>query len=82
MDEFTDWLALDTTQSVHPVELAALVHYKFIIIHPFIDGNGRTARILMNLILMRAGFPPVIIKLEERARYYETLKMANDGDLR
>lgn len=82
MQEFTDWLALESTQRVHPVELAALVHYKFIIIHPFIDGNGRTARILMNLILMRAGFPPVIIKLDERARYYETLKLANDGDLR
>uniref|UniRef100_A0A915J437 protein adenylyltransferase n=1 Tax=Romanomermis culicivorax TaxID=13658 RepID=A0A915J437_ROMCU len=82
MDEFIDWLGLESTQRIHPVELAALVHYKFIIIHPFIDGNGRTARILMNLILMRAGFPPVIVNVAERSGYYETLKIANDGDLR
>lgn len=51
-------------------------------IHPFIDGNGRTARLLMNFILMQAGYPPVIIPVEERSRYYATLKAANEGDLR
>jgi Fic family protein len=67
---------------MHPVELAALAHYKFAYIHPFADGNGRTARLLMNLILMQAGFPPVIIPIEHRTQYTTTLRTANDGDLR
>jgi Fic family protein len=64
------------------VELAALAHYKLVYVHPFVDGNGRTARLLMNFILMQAGFPPVIIPVEERGRYYVTLQNANEGDLR
>lgn len=63
----------------HPVELAALFHFKFVYIHPFADGNGRTARLLMNLILMSHGFPPAIVKAEDEQRlnYYETLEMAS-----
>jgi len=64
------------------VEMAALAHYKLVFIHPFVDGNGRTSRLLMNFILMQAGFPPVIIPVEERSRYYHVLQQANDGDLR
>jgi Fic family protein len=82
MVDFIQWLNEDDTLRIHPVELAAIAHYKFVFIHPFVDGNGRTARLLMNLILMQAGFPPVIIFVEDRLRYYETLKMANEGDLR
>ena len=52
---------------------AARVHADFVVIHPFTDGNGRTARLLMNLELMRAGFPTVIIPVEQRAAYYEHL---------
>lgn len=64
---------------LHPVELAALFHFKFVYIHPFADGNGRTARLLMNLILMSHGFPPAIVKAEDEQRlnYYETLEMAS-----
>lgn len=64
---------------MHPVELAALFHFKFVYIHPFADGNGRTARLLMNLILMSHGFPPAIVKAEneQRLAYYETLEMAS-----
>lgn len=62
--------------------MAAIAHYKFVYIHPFIDGNGRTGRLLMNLLLMQAGFPPVIIRVEDRPAYYEALKGANEGDLR
>lgn len=83
MHELMAWLRAETTlRSVHPVELAALMHYKLVAIHPFVDGNGRTARLLMNLILMQAGFPPVVIRFTDRQAYYETLKAANDGDLR
>lgn len=82
MEEFVEWLNSENTLRIHPVELAALAHYKFVIIHPFVDGNGRTARLLMNLILMQAGFPPVVVKVEDRLHYYEALKLANEGDLR
>uniref|UniRef100_A0A0N4Z9N4 protein adenylyltransferase n=1 Tax=Parastrongyloides trichosuri TaxID=131310 RepID=A0A0N4Z9N4_PARTI len=82
MKNFVEWLNDYDTLQMDPVELAAIAHYKLVFIHPFVDGNGRTARLLMNLILSRSGFPPIIIPLEERLNYYKTLKEANDGDLR
>lgn len=51
-------------------------------IHPFVDGNGRTSRLLMNTLLMRAGYPPVIIPKQQRSQYYHFLKLANEGDIR
>ena len=66
--------------SMNPVELSALVHYEMSRIHPFDDCNGRGARLLMNLILMRADFPPIIIKMEERRRYLESLEAADKGN--
>lgn len=62
---------------MHPVERAARVHVDFVKIHPFIDGNGRTARLLMNLELMKSGFPPVILPVEKRLNYYEYLDFAH-----
>lgn len=82
MNDFVEWLNSEEALSLHPVEFAALAHYKLVVIHPFYDGNGRTSRLLMNWILMQAGFPPVTIKVEDRARYYETLNEGNLGDLR
>ncbi|XP_065560545.1 protein adenylyltransferase Fic-like isoform X2 [Artemia franciscana] len=82
MSEFISWLNSVDTVDLHPVKYAALAHYKLVYIHPFTDGNGRTSRLIMNLILMRAGYPPVIIKKEDRLKYYETLKAANEGDVR
>jgi Fic family protein len=61
----------------HPVELAAFVHVEFVGIHPFVDGNGRTSRLLMNLELIKAGFPPAVIQVEDRLRYYKTLDKAH-----
>nr|WP_049772644.1 Fic family protein [Acetohalobium arabaticum] len=49
-------------------------------IHPFIDGNGRTARLLLNFELMKNGYPPVIIRNDDRASYYETLDKAHTTD--
>ena len=57
----------------HPIERAAKVHADFVGIHPFIDGNGRTSRLLMNLELMKAGYPPCVITVEDRLLYYDAL---------
>ena len=65
---------------IHPSVLAAFVHHRFVNIHPFDDGNGRLARILMNLILMKNGYPPAIIKLKERTDYYAALNQADKNE--
>jgi Fic family protein len=64
---------------LHPVELAAEAHYQLVTIHPFIDGNGRTARLLMNLILMQHGFPPALIRKRDRLHYIASLEKAQLG---
>ena len=66
---------------LNPILLAAEFHYKFIRIHPFDDGNGRTARILMNFILMKFGYPPVIIKTEDKENYFAALRLADVGEI-
>ena len=58
---------------------AALAHYRLAAIHPFIDGNGRTARLVMNLVLMRAGYPPAVIEGINRRQYYFVLEQADAG---
>lgn len=65
----------------NPLLIGAEFHYKFIRIHPFDDGNGRTARILMNFILMKFGFPPVIIKTEDKSNYFAALQLADAGNI-
>ena len=82
MEQFEEWLNSAEALSLHPVEYAAIAHYKLVYIHPFVDGNGRTSRLLMNFILMKNGFPPVSIEVDDRWEYYECLIAANDGDLR
>ncbi|MCD2452001.1 MAG: Fic family protein [Methylicorpusculum sp.] len=62
---------------MHPVECAARLHVDFVGIHPFVDGNGRTSRLLMNFELMRRGFLPVIIPVENRLAYYNALDTAH-----
>ncbi len=62
-----------------PISLATLFHHRFVWIHPFFDGNGRTVRLTMNLILLRAGYPPAIILRADRKKYYEALNQANNG---
>ena len=58
-------------KKLHPIERAALFHLKFEEIHPFVDGNGRTGRLILNLMLMQAGYPPINVKYSDRKRYYE-----------
>lgn len=72
MAHFVDWYNSESSQ-LHPIERAAKVHADFVGIHPFIDGNGRTSRLLMNLELMKAGYPPCVITVENRLTYYEAL---------
>ena len=73
MDEFILWLH---TIKEHPVLKAADAHLKLVTIHPFIDGNGRTSRLLMNLLLMQAGFPPAVISPEQKDEYIDALRAA------
>ncbi len=62
---------------LHPVERAARLHTDFVKIHPFVDGNGRTARLLMNFDLLRSGYLPVVIQVADRLEYYEALDTAH-----
>ncbi|MBI1324474.1 Fic family protein [bacterium] len=68
------------TRGLHPAIQAAELHYNFVAIHPFSDGNGRTARLLMNYWLMQRRFPVTIIDVADRAEYLNTLELANKGD--
>lgn len=61
----------------HPIVRASLLHGEFVRIHPFIDGNGRTARLLLNFELMKYGYPPIVIKAGNRLEYYESLDYAH-----
>ena len=65
----------------HPIKVAGFIHHRFVEIHPFIDGNGRVARLLSNLYLMREGYPPLVLKRENRKRYYSSLRDADNGNL-
>ena len=58
-------------KKLHPIESAALFHLKFEGVHPFVDGNGRTGRLILNLFLMQNGYPPINVKFTDRRRYYE-----------
>jgi Fic family protein len=77
MDDFMGWLT--TKHHLHPVMFASEAHYRLVTIHPFVDGNGRTARLLMNLVLMMAGYPPAIIRKRDRLAYIGALEKAQLG---
>lgn len=64
----------------HPVAQAALAHFELVSIHPFVDGNGRTARLLMNLILLKNGYVPAVILKNDRKKYYDTLEKGHRGE--
>jgi Fic family protein len=81
MKQFEYWLN-NKKNKINYLDYTAITHFKLVDIHPFIDGNGRTARLLMNLILMVKGYPPTIILKSDRAVYYRTLEMAHKGELK
>ena len=85
MGKLNNWLLTipspEEEPETHPILIAAALHCWFVMIHPFVDGNGRTARILLNLILMRLGYPVIVIPVDERERYYDALAESDEGDL-
>ena len=82
MTDLVDWLREHQQKNdLHPLVLAATFHHRFVAIHPFDDGNGRMSRLLMNLLLMQYGYPPVVIKQQNRQAYYYALRQADAGEL-
>lgn len=76
MQAFSDWL-----RGEPPTPATAFTaHRRLVEIHPFNDGNGRTARLLMNLVLIRGGYPPITVRPEDRAGYIAALQEAQAGD--
>ncbi|MDP1729129.1 MAG: Fic family protein, partial [archaeon] len=73
LKEFFDWYNQNKNK-ISPVELAALVHLKFVTIHPFSDGNGRISRLMMNFVLNKFGFPMLDIPYTKRSGYYNSLE--------
>ncbi len=78
LDELIDFVNKNPL-GLNDIVLATVFHHKLVWIHPFFDGNGRTVRLAMNLLLMRKGFPPAIILKNDRKKYYEALNQANKG---
>jgi len=78
MSELIKWLGQNKKMNI--VELAALFHHKLVHIHPFFDGNGRTARLIMNLLLLQAGYPLTIIFKNDQKKYYNVLAKADKKD--
>lgn len=73
LEDFFKWYH-NAKKTLHPVELAALVHYRFVSIHPFGDGNGRASRLMMNFVLHRHGFPMLDISYKNRSIYYTAIE--------
>lgn len=78
MSQFVQWIRKNRKVSV--IELAALAHHRLVHIHPFFDGNGRTARLFMNVLTMQKGYPLVIVLKNDRKKYYDVLAKADAND--
>ncbi len=80
MEELFKWIE-ESLAIKHAVVVSAIAHYNFVRIHPFDDGNGRGARLLMNLLLIKKQYAPAIIRKEQRRAYWEALSAADSGNL-
>lgn len=80
MRELVQWFNANKSK-LHIVELTSLLHHRLVHIHPFFDGNGRTARLLMNVLLMQSGYPLAIVLKNDRKKYYRVLEQADDGKI-
>lgn len=79
MKELIEWFEKNE-KKLHTIELASYLHHKLVAIHPFFDGNGRTARLVMNIVLMRKRFPLGIVLKNDRQKYYKVLQQADSGN--
>lgn len=79
MSGIISWFAKNQKR-LHPIELISILHHKLVAIHPFDDGNGRTARLVMNIMLLQARYPLVVILKNDRKKYYDTLSKADNGN--
>lgn len=81
MGDLMNWYRKEIEAAqLHPVLIASIFHHRFTAIHPFDDGNGRMARLLMNLILMQSHLPPAVLRFEKRDEYIFALEKADQGD--
>ena len=80
MADLVNWYSQNQA-NLHSIELAAIIHHRLVNIHPFADGNGRTARLLMNILLLQAEYPLVILLKNDRKKYYQTLSQADQNNL-
>lgn len=78
LDELIEFVN-DNPLQLNEIVLATIFHHRLVWIHPFFDGNGRTVRLAINLLLLKAGFPPAIILKNDRKKYYDALNQANKG---
>ena len=80
MRQLVQWAnASETKKSMHPIRLASKVHYELLHIYPFPRHSGKVARLVLNVLLLRAGYPPAVIHSTERQRYYDALKTSEDA---
>ena len=79
LKKLCDWLDEDETQHLHPIDRASRAHYHFMSVYPWPKNSGKVARLFMNYLLLRDGYPPAIIHSIERQRYYEVLRAENAG---
>lgn len=80
MGELIEWYRANDGK-LQPIELATIFHHKFVLIHPFDDGNGRVARLVMNYVLLRNNLPPIVIKSADKSNYLKALNRADTGDM-
>lgn len=82
MSDLIEWYNKESTAAgLHPIHIAALMHYKLVRIHPFDDSNGRTSRLLMNFVLLKYGYAPVVIESADKKNYLIALNEADAGDI-
>src|SRR5262249_38167660 len=79
MRKLVEWIESDEFRQDHPVRRAAKAHYRLLAIYPWTRNSGKVARLLMNLLLLRDGYPPVVIHAIERQRYYEVMRSEHAG---
>lgn len=80
MSDLINWYRTKENAGEHPIIIAAAFHYRFVRIHPFDDGNGRMARLLVNMILIKHGYTVAIIPIQERSQYINSLEQADQSE--